>query len=365
MKVVIFGLSVSSCWGNGHATLWRGLIRALVHSGHNVVFFERDVPYYASHRDYEAPAGMELHLYSHWSEVVSLAKENLRDCDSAIITSYCPDSLMASDLMFGMDLSSRIFYDMDTPVTLGCIERGGWPEYLMPQGLGEFDMVMSYTGGRSLVQLKEVLGAKNVCTLYGSVDPEIHHPVKITANDKADLSYLGTYAKDRHRGFEQLFLKVSQQFPRGRFLVAGAQYPADINWGRNIEFKQHIDVKQHSTFYNSAHFTLNLTRSDMAQCGYCPSARLFEAGACGVALISDIWEGIDHFFEPYSEILLASDTEDMLNFLQMDRAQSQKIAKRARERVMSEHTASHRAKQLEEIIEGTVSNNRRESLCGG
>src|SRR5689334_19364572 len=197
MNLAIFGLTVSSSWGNGHATLWRGMCGALGRMGHRVTFFERDVPYYAACRDlHYLPGGGRLVLYPDWDQVLPEARRAVAEADVAMVTSYCPDAQVAADLVLSSK-ALRVFYDLDTGVTLSRLRRGETVEYIGPRGLGDFDLVLSYTGGRSLDGLKELLGAHVVAPLYGHVDPEVHRPVPPDDLYRADLSYLGTYAADR------------------------------------------------------------------------------------------------------------------------------------------------------------------------
>ena len=178
MKLAIFGLTISSSWGNGHATLWRGLCRCLSEQGHRVVFFEHDVPYYAGARDlYEMPGGDELVLYQSWHDIVRRAEREIDDSDVAIVTSYCPDAIPATELILGSRALS-VFYDLDTPVTLSRRARGEVNFYIGPRGLADFDLVLSYTGGGALDALREELGARFVAPLYGHVDPDVHRPVE-------------------------------------------------------------------------------------------------------------------------------------------------------------------------------------------
>src|SRR5260370_31408530 len=177
MKLVVFGLSISSSWGNGHATLWRGLCGALAKRGHRVIFFERDVPYYASTRDlFELPAG-QLVLYDDWRNTLTSMRKHLSDCDVAMVTSYCPDAIAASDLVLASRAPVKCFYDLDSPVTLDRLDRGLSVEYIGPRGLRDFDLVLSYAGGITLSRLQELLCARVVAPLYGSVDQQVHHPV--------------------------------------------------------------------------------------------------------------------------------------------------------------------------------------------
>jgi spore maturation protein CgeB len=351
MKIVIFGLSVSSSWGNGHATLWRGLLRALARQRHRVVFFEKDVPYYAAHRDVTELPGGELCLYAAWTDVLPLARRHLGDADLAIVTSYCPDGAEASALVLGSGVRRRLFYDLDTPVTLERLRAGEAVPYLPPDGLGEFDLVLSYTGGPALLELQERLGARHVAPLYGSVDPDVHSPADRVDRYACDLSYLGTYAADRQQGVERLFVEPARQKPDARFLIGGAQYPVDFPWTSNLFFVRHVPPAEHAAFYGSSRLTLNVTRQSMAASGYCPSGRLFEAAACGVPILSDSWAGLDEFFTPGQEILVARDTHDTLDALSRPAEELARIARRARERTLAEHTAENRARELLRCVE--------------
>jgi spore maturation protein CgeB len=351
MKLVIFGLSVSSSWGNGHATLWRGLISALAASGHRVTFFERDVPYYASHRDLCELPGGRLVLYRAWDETVHTAMAELSEADAAIVTSYCPDAIAATDAMLDSPLSLSVFYDLDTPVTLDRLRSGATVPYIGPGGLAGFDLVLSYTGGAALRELRDLLGARRVAPLYGSVDPAMHRPVAADPRYRADLSYLGTYAADRQQALERLFVEPARRLPERRFLVGGAQYPDDFPWSDNVWFVRHLPPEEHSAFYSSSRLTLNVTRAPMAVMGWCPSGRLFEAAACGTAIVSDTWEGLEDFFAPGEEILLASAAEDVVAAMELTDAELTLIRGAARERVLADHTAEHRATELVALLE--------------
>ena len=350
MRIVIFGLTVSSSWGNGHATLWRGLIRALARRGWQATFFERDVPYYAQNRDlFELPGG-RLVLYPDWETVRGEAERVLRDADAAIVTSYCPDALAATDLVLAAPDALRLFYDLDTPVTLARLRDGETVPYIGPEGLGGFDLVLSYTGGAALDALRSRLGARRVLPLYGSVDPEIHRPVPAEERYRADLSYLGTYAEDRQQALEALFIEPARRLSELRFLIGGAQYPASFPWTQNIWFARHVPPPAHPAFYSSSRITLNVTRRAMAEMGWCPSGRLFEAAACGAPILTDWWEGLDAFFAPGSEILVARGTEDSVAALRLGGAELAAIRRRARERALDEHSAARRAGELEAAL---------------
>lgn len=351
MKLVIFGLTISSSWGNGHATLWRGLCRALVRAGHRIVFFEQDVPYYSRHRDLHELPGGELILYPDWPSIRQRAEVELADADVGLVTSYCPDGIAASEAVWDSPLPLRIFYDLDTPVTLNELSRGRTLSYIGPRRLSDFDLVLSYTGGRALDALQTRLGARRVAPLYGSVDPDVHRPVATVDRYRADLSYLGTYAEDRQAKLECLMIEPARQLPNRRFLIGGAQYPATFPWCENIYFVGHRAPAEHPAFFSSSRLTLNITREDMAAMGFCPSGRLFEAAACQTPIVSDSWEGLEAFFEPNTEILVAQATGDAVAAVKRSDAELQRIAGAARERTLSRHTAAQRAAELEALLE--------------
>ncbi|TNC48483.1 glycosyltransferase [Rubellimicrobium rubrum] len=351
MRLVVFGLAVSSSWGNGHATLWRGLIGALTRLGHEVVFFERDVPYYAETRDLTSlPDGAELVLYPDWASVRSRARLEVQQADAVMVTSFCPDGPQASELAWDAARGLTVFYDMDTPVTLRRLEIGETVDFLPAQGLAGFDLVLSYTGGVALDLLRTRLGARRTAPLYGHVDPTTHRPGISDPAFRGDLSYLGTYAADRQAALTMLFIEPARQTSDRRFVLAGTGYPTDFPWTDNIFFVKHLPPPDHPAFFASSRLTLNVTREAMASMGWCPSGRLFEAAACGIPVLSDSWEGLDEFFTPGVEILTATTTADALAALEMPDAELARIARAARERVLAEHSSDARAAELVQLL---------------
>lgn len=350
MKMVVFGLTISSSWGNGHATLWRGLSRALARRGWQIVFFERDVPYYAAARDLHEIPGGELVLYDDWAQARGDALRHLAEADVAMVTSYCPDGIEATDLVLSAGRPLTVFYDLDTPVTLSRLDRGEAIGYIGARGLKDFDLVLSYTGGTALEALKTRLGARRTAPLYGHVDPQVHKPAAPDSRFAADLSYLGTYAQDRQAALEALLVGPAHQRPKQRFVIGGTQYPEDFPWAANIFFVRHLSPEQHPVFYASSRLTLNVTRQAMAQMGWCPSGRLFEAAACGVPIVSDNWAGLGAFFEPGREILVAQSMEDAVAALDLSEAELHRIGEAARARVLRDHTSERRAENLEALL---------------
>jgi spore maturation protein CgeB len=316
-----------------------------------LAFYERDVPYYAATRDLSEIADVDLVLYQDWESIAASAAHDLGDCDVAIVTSYCPDALAASELIVEASPPISVFYDLDTPVTLSRMRGGEDVGYIGPRGLADYDLVLSYTGGAVLEELRQRLGARRVAALYGHVDPAVHGPTATRPGYSADLSYLGTYASDRQGALRALFLDAAQARPERRFLIGGAQYPADFPWHPNIYFVRHLPPAEHPAFFSSCRLTLNVTREPMRRMGWCPSGRLFEAAACGAAIISDPWEGLDAFYAEGSEVLIARSPQDVTAALDLSDAEVGRIGRAARERTLAEHTSAHRAAELLGLLE--------------
>jgi spore maturation protein CgeB len=284
-------------------------------------------------------------LYADWSDVALRARFETAGADAAMVTSYCPDGRAAAALVCAHARRS-VFYDMDTPVTLARLAAGETVAYLPPEGLGGFDLVLSYTGGEALVRLERDLGARRALPLYGHVDPDHHRPATPRPDDLCDLSYLGTYAADRQPAVEALFARPAKLRPGMRFRLGGSGYDGAFPWTPNIFFLDHVAPAEHAAFFAGSRLTLNVTRRDMAELGYCPSGRLFEAAACGAPILTDVWEGLELFFEPGREVLTATTTDEALAALDLAAADLAAIAAAARERTLDEHTSAHRAAQL-------------------
>lgn len=355
MKLVIFGLTISSSWGNGHATLWRGLCKALGNLGMDVVFFEHDSSWYARHRDCASPAGAMLVLYDDWHDVLARVRRELRDADVAMVTSYCPDALAARTEILDAARPLPAFYNLDAPVTIAAARNGEAIPWLDARGLRDYALVLSYGGGPALHALRELLQARNAHPLYGHVDPDLHRPVAPARAYRSHLCWLGTYAADRQHALETLFVEAARARPAARFMLAGAQYPPDFPWRDNIWFTRHLPPAEHAAFLCSARLALNVTRAPMAGAGWCPSGRLFEIAACGAPILSDDWPGVSAFYRPGVEILLAHDTCDTLAAMDLSDAELRRIGEAGRERTLASHTSMHRARELVHLLESTVS----------
>ena len=347
MNVVFLGLSISSSWGNGHATNYRALVRELVRGGHRVSFCERDVPWYRAHRDLPQLDGAELILYESLADLERRAGAAVADADLVILGSYVPDGVAVADWMLARTRGVSAFYDIDTPITLAKLEAGD-EEYLARRLLERFDLYLSFTAGPTLERLAD-LGVRRPRPFHCLVDPERYRPLDVTR--RWDLGYLGTFAADRQPQVEALLLEPARALENARFALAGPQYPTDSVWPPNLERIDHVAPQEHAAFYCAQRFTLNLTRADMRRAGYSPSVRLFEAAACGVPIISDSWAGLEEILIPGREILVAETAADVIDALNdVDDATHAAIAAAARTRVLAEHTAARRVEQLEQEL---------------
>lgn len=348
MRFAIIGLSVTSSWGNGHATTYRGLLKELSALGHEIDFFEQDVPYYAKNRDMPNPDFCRLHLYQNLEELKSGYQNQISNADVVIIGSYVPNGVEVGNWATKIAKGMTAFYDIDTPVTLAKLDRKDY-EYINPELIGKYDIYLSFSGGGILDFLEKKYGSPRARALYCSVDPEMYF--REEKPEKWRLGYLGTYSDDRQPTLNKLLLETAKEFPEEKFVVAGPQYPQNIAWSKNIDRIEHLPPARHRRFYNSQGFTLNVTRADMIKAGFSPSVRLFEAAACGVPIISDFWNGLDSIFKINQEILVASETRDVVRLLsEIDEEERGQIAENAREKVLQYHTAKARAKELESYV---------------
>lgn len=348
MRLVVLGLSLSSSWGNGHATTFRALLKAFAARGHDILFLERDVPWYAANRDETDPAYCRLEYYRDLAGLERWRGE-IEAADAAIVGSYVPDGVAVGRFVQNHARGVTAFYDIDTPVTLAKLERGDF-EYLSPRIVPGYDVYLSFTGGPTLRHIERHYRSPAARALYCSVDPDAYPPLDI--EKRWDLSYLGTYSPDRQPTLERLLLAPARALPGRRFVVAGPQYPADIDWPANVERIEHLPPAGHPAFYAASRYTLNVTRADMIAAGWSPSVRLFEAAACGVPVISDRWPGLEELFVPGREIVLADTSVAVVERLgAADWQDAAAIGRAARARVLDGHSAADRARELERHLE--------------
>lgn len=348
MDIVILGLSITSSWGNGHATTYRGLVKALANRGHRVLFLEYDAPWYASHRDMIDSPGATVALYGDIQDLILRFDGKVRKADVVIVGSYTRDGIAIGDWLMNSATGVKAFYDIDTPVTVSGLDNDS-SEYLSRELVKAYDLYLSFTGGPILDRVRAEYGARTVRPLYCSADPELYYPEE--SPGLWDLGYMGTYSSDRNAGFRRLLIEPARRWKKARVVVAGALYPEDMRWPSNVTHVEHVAPDEHRQFYASQRFTLNLTRQQMLQAGYSPSVRLFEAAACATPIISDYWDGLDRFFEPGKEVLIAKEPEEIVEYIRsMPESRRASISHSARKRVLAEHTAERRALELERYI---------------
>ncbi|RPE81134.1 CgeB family protein [Vulcaniibacterium tengchongense] len=357
LDIVVLGLSLRSSWGNGHATTYRALIEALGERGHRVLFLERDMPWYAQNQDAPDSLPGRLEVYASLDELDDRHADAVAQADLVIVGSYVPDGIAVGEWAQSVARGVVAFYDIDTPVTLARLAREDC-EYLHPRLIPGYALYLSFTGGPTLQKLEREYRAPLARPLYCSADPRRYGPSP--ENVRFDLGYMGTYSDDRQPGLERLLFEPARAWSAGYFVVAGPQYPAGVRWPPNVHRIEHLAPDKHRRFYNEQRFTLNLTRADMVAAGWSPSVRLFEAAACATPIISDAWPGLEAFFVPGQEILIARSGSDVVRWIRdMPEARRRRIGEAARHRVLNEHTAAHRAQALERYFAEAAAQRRR------
>ncbi len=352
MKIVIFGLSITSSWGNGHATTFRALTKALHERGHRIVFYEHDLEWYANNRDMPRPEFCEVRIFEDWTATRNRALAEAGESDVVMVGSYFPDGEKAIDDLAAVTGPVKTFYDIDTPITVSQLRERGRTDYLRADQISAFDIYFSFTGGPMLAEIEERFGAKRAMPLYCSFDPKEYKRFSVNKRFACDMSYMGTYAPDRQPKIDELLCEPARQLPEMKFLVAGPQYPKAVKWPKNVRRIMHLNPRWHARFYSSSRITLNVTRRDMVLAGYSPSVRLFEAAACGATIASDNWPGLETFFTPGEQILLPTSGDDVVHLLRDASVDElRKIGDRAQERVLAEHTSEQRARELEISVE--------------
>jgi spore maturation protein CgeB len=356
LNIVIFGLAITSSWGNGHAVTYRALTKALNSRGHRVTFLERDLPWYREHRDLKDPTFCRVELYRELKDISLRFQELVANADLVILGSYVPDGIILADWITSCARGVTAFYDIDTPVTLAGLEAGD-PGYISSALIPRFDLYLSFMGGPALALIEDLYGSPRARTLYCAADPDVHAQRELPT--KWALGYLGTYSSDRQPALEQLLLEPASRLTNRQFVVAGSQYPKSLQWPANVTRIEHVSPDEHPNFYGQQLYTLNVTRADMVSAGFSPSVRLFEAAACGVPIITDRWAGLDSIFVPGKEIVVVDNPQDVIHVLEeLPDDHRRSIAAAARKRLMTSHTPEHRARQLEEYYQEVISPKR-------
>ncbi len=346
MKITFIGLSLTSSWGNGHATTYRALLKALYRRGHDLSFLEHDKPWYRENRDFATADYCKLRLYSSLDDLHNGYAGVVRDADLVIVGSYVPHGVEVIEWVLQNAKGVKAFYDIDTPVTLDKLRKSDF-EYIEPEQIGRLDLYLSFAGGYALKLLRTTYEARNPQPFYCSVDPELYYPEDVEKHFL--MGYLGTYSTDRQPALERLMLEAARKLQDYRFVVAGPGYPETISWPPNVQRIHHLPPSRHRAFYNSQQIALNVTREPMVEMGHSPSVRLFEAAACGVPVMSDWWTGLDELFTEGEEIFIARDASESLHVLnEIDDVRLRQVGANARQKVLRHHSSDHRARELEQ-----------------
>jgi spore maturation protein CgeB len=353
MRIAFFASSLVSAYWNGAATYYRGIVRALHNRGHRIAFYEPDAYQRQQHRDMEDPPWAQVVVYVATGEGVHRALESARGADLIVKASGVGvfDELLEAAVA-GLKTDSNLvaFWDVDAPATLDRVHHNSFDPFLplIPQ----YDVIFTYGGGDPVVRAYQALGAQTCVPVYNALDPDMHYPAKPEPRFAADLAFLGNRLPDRERRVEDFFLAPAARLPRRQFLLGGAGW-GDKPMSANIRYLDHVYTREHNAFNSTPRAVLNVSRDSMARYGFSPATRVFEAAGAGACLITDSWEGIDLFFEPDREILVARDGSDVANhLLALTDQRAHDIGQAAYRRVLAEHTYAHRAANVESVLEG-------------
>jgi spore maturation protein CgeB len=357
MKISFFGSSLVSCYWNGAATYYRGLLKALAGLGHDITFYEPDAFQRQQHRDIDDPDWARVVVYpASYDGWVKALERGAADADLLVKASgvgVFDEELEESVPSAARPGAMTVYWDVDAPATLDAIAAD--EEHHLRRMIPLYDLVLTYGGGDPVVKAYEKAGARLCVPIYNAVDPETHHPVPPREDFACDLSFLGNRLPDREARVEEFFLAAAVLKPERRFLLGGAGWEEKPMPG-NIRLAGHVGTTSHNAFFCSGLATLNINRDSMARYGFSPPTRVFEAAGAGACLITDAWEGIEMFLEPVAEVLPASsgaEVADILGMLSPDRAKA--IGEAARRRVLAEHTYRHRARQVTDLLSGAPS----------
>lgn len=351
MKIAFYGSSLLSSYWNGAATYYRGLLRALAAHGHDITFYEPDAFDRQSHRDIDPPHWCRVVIYPPDATGLRSVLAEARAADVVVKASGVgvnDDALLDGILRHAPEDALRIFWDVDAPATLA--ELAAAPEHPLHAALAQLDLVLTYGGGQPVANAYRRFGAAACVPVYNALDPQTHHPVPPEPRFAADLTFLGNRLPDRERRVEQFFLAAARLLPDRKFLLGGAGW-ADKPCPDNVAKLGHVGTEHHNALNVSARAVLNISRLSMAAMGFSPATRVFEAAGAGACLITDDWPGIDQFFRPDKEILVARDGADvaaLLRDLTAERARA--IGEAALARVRAEHTYDRRAVTVDRLL---------------
>lgn len=352
LQIAFFGSSLVSAYWNGAATYYRGIIKGLHDLGHSVTFFEPDAYDRQRHRDIPDPEWASVVVYPATIDGVSKALEGAASADLIIKASGVGvfDELLEKTILdIRRPGSLTAFWDVDAPATLERVKGDLHDPF---RGLiGRYDFIFTYGGGDPVVEGYRTLGAQECRPIYNALDPLTHYPVEPVERFRADLGFLGNRMPDREERVWEFFFNAAAGLPGKRFLLAGNGW--DNISMPNVTWVGHVFTRDHNAFNSTCLAVLNVNRSSMARYGFSPPTRIFEAAGAGACIITDEWEGIDMFLEPGTEVLVASSGAEVAEHVkQLTPEKASDMGRRAFKRIMERHTYSHRARELDSILNG-------------
>jgi spore maturation protein CgeB len=364
MKIAFYGSSLLSSYWNGAATYYRGLLRDLAGRGYDISFYEPDAFDRQQHRDMDPPDWARVVVYP---ATIGAAREVLEEAAAAdIVVKASGVGVFDDELLDGIVAQSRpdairIFWDVDAAATLA--EIGTEPDHAIRRALPALDMVLTYGGGAPVVDAYRRLGAAHCIPIYNALDPTTHFPVPPDNRFIADLAFLGNRLPDREARVEDFFLDAATRLPDRRLLIGGNGWETK-SLPPNVRHIGHVYTREHNAFNSTPLAVLNIARDNMAELGFSPATRVFEAAGAAACLITDAWEGIEQFLTPDKEVLVARDGKDVAEHIRMlTPARAQAIGRAARRRVLAEHSYALRGAQLDAILKAHVKNQRERSAA--
>lgn len=361
--IAFFGSSLVSAYWNGAATYYRGIIKALNRLGHQTTFFEPNAFNRQEHRDLENPEWADVRIYQPREKDVKEALEECRDHDIIVKASGVGvfDSYLEKEVLKNKAPGQQVIYwDVDAPATLSSIKTD--PNSMLKELIPDYNLVLTYGGGKPVIDAYENLGARRCIPINNGVDIDTHHPVEKEDKYRADLGFLGNRLPDRENRMDLFFFSVAEALPDKEFILGGSGWE-DKKMPDNIRFLGHVYTAEHNAFNVTPKTVLNINRDSMAEMGYSPATRVFEAAGAGACLITDAFEGLELFLEPGKEVLVAENGEDVKAILQdLSEEEAEEIGKAALNRVRSEHTYRHRAKKVIEALDESFTNSKTVSV---
>jgi spore maturation protein CgeB len=351
MKIAFYGSSLLSSYWNGAATYYRGILKALAALGHEITFYEPDVYDRQSHRDIDPPDWCRVVVYSGTAEGVHSAVQHAAEADIVVKASgvgYEDDILLQQVLKHARPDAITVFWDVDAPATLS--ELRAAPDHVLRRALPQLDLVLTYGGGDPVVAAYTALGASRCVPIYNALDPDTHHPVPPDTRYAAHLSFLGNRLPDREARVESFFLEPAARLPSRRFILGGSGWQ-DKPMPANVNYLGHVPTAAHNAFNCTPLAVLNISRESMADIGFSPATRVFEAAGAGACLITDHWQGIEQFLEPGEEVLVVRDGTDVAELVAtLTPGEARRIGDNARSRVLRDHTYAQRARLADQLF---------------